>query len=113
MNGNMLDEPDTVGAAVKDMTFAVHLAGENGKQHRLSMPGADFHRDARLGREVDMVARHLEEALGADGIKETGRGAVVEDLRRLLRRVFQLNLDGMTLAGPDARAIRAELEALL
>lgn len=109
----MIDEPDAVGAAAKDMAFAMHLTGEDGEQHRLSMSCANLQRHPCLGGEVDVVTPHLDQTFFADGVEETCRGAVVEELRRLLWRILQLDLDRMPLTRPNATSIRAEFEALL
>lgn len=110
---HMIDEPDTVGAAVEDVAFAVHLAGQDRQQHRFPMSCTDFESHLRLRGKMHMMAIHFEQALGADGFEETSRGAVVEEFGRLLWSILQLNLDRMPLTRPDAQPIGTELEPLL
>ena len=61
---------------------------------------------------MDIMPFHFLQAVLADAVQEARGCAVIQNLRRCLRRVLQIHLDRMALARADALAIVAEREAL-
>jgi hypothetical protein len=61
---------------------------------------------------MDIMPFHFLQAVLADAVQESRGCAVIQILRRRLRRVLQIHLDRMALAGANALAIVAEREAL-
>lgn len=63
--------------------------------------------------EVDVLAAHLEEAIGLDEGDKLGDGAVVEVLWRGLGLEGQVDVDGVALVGTDEGLVGVEGESLL
>ena len=74
------------------------------------MAAADLESHFRFGGEVNIVTGHFFETVLANGIEETRGRAVIEDFGWLLRRILEIDFDGVALAGADALAVVAESE---
>src|ERR1051325_1873007 len=57
------------------------------------------------------MAGHFLQAVLADGVEKASGGSMIKNFRRLLRRVLQIDFDGVPLAGANALAVFAEGEA--
>ena len=108
----MFHEPDAVGAEVKGVACLMHVRRQNGEENGFPMTCADLHCHFRFCGEMDVVALHFQQPLHLNAFEKARRGAVIEDRRRVLGLIVQIHLHGMPLAGADACAICAELEAL-
>jgi hypothetical protein len=60
-----------------------------------------------------MVARPFDQPFAENGIDKLSGSPVVEQLRRGCRLVAKIDLDGVALAGPDARAVLADRKSAL
>ena len=109
----MFHEPDAIGAEVKGVACLMHVGRHDGEENGFSMPCSDLHRHFCFCRQVDVVALHFQQPLHLNAFEKACRGAVIEDRRRFLGLIVQIHLHGMPLAGADACAIGAELEAFL
>ena len=108
----MFHEPDAVGAEVKGVAGLMHVSRQDGEENRLPVTCSDLHGHFGFCRQVDVVAIHFQQPLHLNAFEKARRCAVIEDRRRFLGLIVQIDLHGMPLAGADARAIGAELEAL-
>ena len=108
----MVNEPDAIGGATEDEARAMHFARADVQQNRFSVTTGDLQSDFCFGRKVDVMARHLLQTALADRIEKARGCAMVKYFGRTLRRVLEVHLNGMTLAGANSLTIVAESEAL-
>lgn len=109
----MIGEPYAIVRPVEGVALGVHLRGVDEEDGGFAVAGADAVGGVQVGREVDVLAALGLQALGEDGIEEAGGRAVVEPGGRCERPQAQVDGDGVALAGADALAVFADLEALL
>lgn len=109
---NMVHEPHVVGGTAKDMPGAVHRAGQDHQNDRLSVTGTDLAGRDYLLQQVHVMPFHLEQALFSNALEKTPCRAVIQNFGRRLRRVFQVHRDGMTLIGANKLTVVAECKPL-
>src|SRR5689334_9256736 len=91
----------------------MHRSGEHDEDDRLTVALADLDRGLLVRREMDVLPALRPETLRPDRFEEPRGRAVEQPFRRDDRRKTEVDLDRVPLAGADARAVRAEREALL
>ena len=91
----------------------MHLAGIHLKNDRLAAPGTYPPSRLRLVGKMDVVSFALFQSFGHDRRQESLHGAVIQDIGRLPLFQLQINLDAVTLVGPNEVARIIEREALL
>src|SRR6266496_3589556 len=104
---NLFDQPHPVGRAAENETSPVHLAGADRQQNRLAMTAADLECDLRFRQQMNIVPLHLLQSDLADAVEVARCGAVIQNLRRRLRRVLQVHLNRMALAGMGLALLQA------
>jgi hypothetical protein len=109
----MVHQPNAIRRTTESETGAVHVACPNGEKHRLAVPAANLEGDFRLGREVNVMPSHPLQTVLSDAIEETCGRSVIKDFRRHLGRILQIDLNRMSLTGPNPLAILAESKSLL
>jgi hypothetical protein len=95
------------------MPVGVHPAAHYLQHDWLSMPGTYYGRGGGIAGEMNVVAAALVQTLSPDRLQEAHGRPVVQDQGRFSRLVAEIDLNRVTLVGPDVKAVLAKRESLL
>ena len=93
------------------MTLLMHSFGFDIKNDRPAVPRTHLGCSLKIVGKVDVLAGAGKEALFANGIEKAGRGAVVKGFWRRGGSQAEVDLDRVTLIGPDSFAVFGNDEA--
>jgi hypothetical protein len=109
----VLRVPHVVAGQTEDETILVHPLGLDSEHNDLPVASTNSGCGLLIWREMNRVSSHLSQATFADAGEVVLRGAVEEDLRRLLRLVPKVHCHRVALSSSDTQTVFADLEPLL
>ena len=112
MRRHVVRQPNPIFGDIEGVALRAHLRGVDGEDYWRSPPRADAPRCVDVRREMHVVAAHLAQSLPEDRLQRSLDRSMIEFRWRLGGRERQIDADGMTLAGADARRVRGQFEAL-
>jgi len=109
----MIDKPDPVGRLVKPIAVLVHLPGSDPQDGYRTAPGTHFPGGVQIRGKMDIETPSFYQPPLQDRREKALRCSMVEFFGRDSGFQFEVNGDGMSLAGPDLKPIRTEMKPLL
>jgi hypothetical protein len=109
----MVCKPDPVGRLVKLKAVLMHIAGSNFQDRGRTASGTYFSGGVHVRGKVYVEASPFCQSPFQNRREKPLRRSMVESIGRDSRLQFEVNGDGMSLAGPDIEPVQAELKPLL